>query len=84
MRRMLAVAGAVWMATLVAGCGHARRVRAEAAETLDCASSKIELKEERPGVWTATGCGKAAICTLADTERAEPSCVGGGSRTPEG
>ena len=68
---------ALLFAVCSAGCVHAR-VRTEAAPTLDCPETRIAVHEETsPGTYTATGCGRAAVCTLPAVSGAEVQCVGG-------
>jgi hypothetical protein len=75
----------VWLCVVLAfsvvGCATAR-VRGEAASVLSCPEGDVTLKEERRGVWMATGCGRAAICTIPAEEGADVQCGGGGETLP--
>ena len=67
----------------LAGC-RAARIRAEASPVLHCPEQEIGLDERQPGVFTATGCGRLAICHLPEENRAEVTCAGGAeTRKPE-
>ena len=55
------------------------RVRQEAAPVLKCPVGDVAIADEKnQGTWTANGCGRSAICTLADVPGAEVQCSGGG------
>jgi hypothetical protein len=64
-----------------AGCATAK-IRSEAALTLSCPEGGIKLEQPERGVWMATGCGRAAICTVPAVEGADVQCSGGGEALP--
>jgi hypothetical protein len=73
-----------WCFVLVlsaAGCATAK-IRAEAASTLSCPEREVGLEQPERGVWMATGCGRAAICTVPAVEGADVQCSGGGEALP--
>jgi hypothetical protein len=73
MRSLLVLAGVVWV---VSGCATAR-VRAAAAQALDCPETSVTVTEKSAHAWTASGCGKTTTCGLSKIEGAEPTCVRG-------
>jgi hypothetical protein len=67
----------VLLAFSIAGCATAD-IRREAALTLTCPEANVTLEQPERGVWMATGCGRAAICTVPAVEGADVQCSGGG------
>jgi hypothetical protein len=67
----------VVLALSATGCATAN-IRREAASTLGCPEREVELDQPQRGVWMATGCGRAAICTVPAEEGADVQCGGGG------
>jgi hypothetical protein len=61
---------------LCSGC-LAARIRAEASPTLQCPAAQLDIHEQHEHSWMVTGCGRAAICSLAEVSGAEVQCAGG-------
>jgi TonB family protein len=58
-------------------------VRHWAASTLMCQERDVTLTPEEHGVWEATGCGGAAICTVPAVAGAEAQCYRAGTLEKE-
>ncbi|MFN0062363.1 MAG: hypothetical protein ACKVPX_07585 [Myxococcaceae bacterium] len=71
----------VWAVAAV-GC-TAARVRAEAAPTLQCDASEVEIaqRQQAKDTWVASGCGRMAVCTFPQNASGEVQCAGGAPRT---
>ena len=66
-----------FLIVLASGC-LSRRVRDEAAATLDCPSLTDVRHDTENDAWMAEGCGRVAICSNPRDARAEVQCAGGG------
>ena len=57
--------------SFLTGC-QARRVREEASIALDCRPAKVSVREVKEyAAWSASGCGRAAVCRVPKSEGAD-------------